>query len=228
MKKIYSIIAILTLIFLAGCSTVKVTDAWKDDSLSGITKEKVLVIARTDDQVSRQRFEQEIAAALKGTGVNAVESYTKFPATIHNEKRSEEEIQKIVSIIKAEGFNVICLTVLRDASTEIVSSQTGGYTTGGYYPSHYGGYYGSFGGYYGSVYSPYGYGYGGTYVPAETRTYESTTYKIETTFYDLTREAGKQLVGVISTDVTDPKSAGKQAPEYGATIAKEVKAAQKR
>lgn len=227
MKKNYSIVAILTVIFLAGCSTVKVTDAWKDDSLSKVTSEKVLVIARTDDNVTRQRFEQEIAKALKGAGINAVESYTKFPGTVHNEKRSDEEISKIISMFKAEGFNAICLTVLRDASTEIVSSQTGGYTTGGYYPSAYGGYYGSFGGYYGNVYSPYGYGYGGSYVPAETRTYESTTYKIETTFYDLTREQGKQLVGVISTDVTDPKSVSKLAPEYGAAISKEVKAAQK-
>lgn len=228
MKKIYSIVVVLTVIFLAGCSTVKVTDAWKDDSLSGLTKEKLLVIARTDDDVTRQRFEQEIANALRGAGINAVESYTKFPATIHNEKRTDEEIEKIVTMFKAEGFNGICLTVLRDASTEIVSSQTGGYTTGGYYPRAYGGYYGSFGGYYGSVYSPYGYGYGGNYVPAETRTYESTTYKIETTFYDLKREQGKQLVGVISTDVTDPKSASKVAPEYGAAVAKEIKTINKK
>ena len=62
-------------------------------------------------------------------------------------------------------------------SKEIVTSETGGYVSGGYYPSYYGGYYGGFGGYYGRVYSPYGYGYGGSYVPSETRTYTSETYQ---------------------------------------------------
>ncbi len=126
-------------------------------------------------------------------------------------------------MIKNKGFDAVVLTVLRDKKKEVVSSETGGYTTGGYYPSYYGPYYGGFGMYYGSVYSPYGYGYGGTYVPSETRTYTSETYVLETVVYDLKRPNGKQLVAVVSTEITDPKSASEIAPKYADAIAKALR-----
>lgn len=222
MKKIKQILTILILVLtFASCSSVKVTDAWKADDINTLKTEKILVIARTDDMVSRQRFEQEITAKLKAAGVDAVESYSKFPAIQHNKERTPEEVAEIEQILKNEGFNGVVLTVLKDKSKEIVTSQTGGYTTGGYYPSAYGGYYGGFGGYYGAIYSPYGYGYGGAYVPAETRTYTSETYLLETVVYDLRKEMGKQLVAVVSVDITDPPSASKVAPEYANAVAKQ-------
>ena len=220
MKKILTLAIILV---LSSCSGVKVTDAWKADNLNSLKGKKILVIARSDDMVTRQRFEQEIANKLRAAGVDATESYTKFPSMNHNQKRDEEQVNQVAQIIKNEGFVGVVLTVLKDKSKEIVTSETGGYMTGGYYPSYYGGYYGGFGGYYGSVYSPYGYGYGGAYVPAETRTYTSETYAIETVVYNLDLPKGKQLLSVISVDVTDPKSASKIAPKYAESVAKQWK-----
>ena len=207
---------------IASCSGIKVVDSWKGDEISDLADAKILIIARTDDQVSRQRFEQEIAERLRAGGVNAVESYKKFPAMQHNQKQTEESVNQRVQIIRNEGFRGVVLTVVKDMSKEIVTSETGGYVSGGYYPSYYGGYYGGFGGYYGRVYSPYGYGYGGTYVPSETRTYTSETYNLETVIYDLDKEAGQQLQGVIAIDVTDPKSASKVAPKYADAVAKQL------
>lgn len=221
MKKVLSLM-ILGLLVLS-CSSIKVVDSWKGDELSDLAGAKILVIARSDDMVSRQRFEQEIAERLRAAGVDATESYKKFPAMKHNEKQTEEQINQKVQIIKNEGYRGVLLTVLKDMSKEIVTSETGGYVSGGYYPSYYGGYYGGFGGYYGRVYSPYGYGYGGTYVPSETRTYTSETYNLETVIYDLDKEPGKQLQGVIAIDITDPKSASKVAPEYADAVAKQLK-----
>lgn len=220
MKKLLALAIILV---LSSCSSVKVTDSWKGDNLNTLSGKKILVVARSDDMVTRQRFEQEIANKLREKGIDATESYTKFPSMKHNQKRSEAEIQQVVQIIKNEGFSGILLTVLKDKSKEIVTSETGGYTSGGYYPSHYGGYYGGFGGYYGSVYSPYGYGYGGSYVPSETRTYTSETYALETVIYNLDLPKGKQLLGVLSVDITDPKSASKVAPEYADAVSKHWK-----
>jgi len=224
MKKMKNILilAILAITF-SSCSSVKVTDSWKADNLNTLEGKKILVIARFDDMVSRQRFEQEIATKLREKGIDATESYTKFPSMKHNQKRSEEEIEQVVSIIKNEGFSGVLLTVLKDKSKEIVTSETGGYTSGGYYPSTYGGYYGGFGGYYGRSYSPYGYGYGGAYVPSETRTYTSETYMLETVIYNLELEKGKQLLGVLSVDITDPKSASKVAPQYADAVVKQWK-----
>ena len=221
MKKVLSLM-ILGLLVLS-CSSIKVVDSWKGDEISDLADAKILVIARSDDMVSRQRFEQEIAERLRAAGVDATESYKKFPAMKHNEKQTEEQIQEKVQIIRNEGYRGVLLTVLKDMSKEIVTSETGGYVSGGYYPSYYGGYYGGFGGYYGRVYSPYGYGYGGTYVPSETRTYTSETYNLETVIYDLDKEPGKQLQGVIAIDITDPKSASKVAPEYADAVAKQLK-----
>jgi len=215
MKQIL-ILAIIAITFASCGTSVKVTDAWKSDNLNTLEGAKILVIARTDDMVSRQRFETEIAERLRADGIDATESYKKFPSVKHHVKRTEAEIDQVVQIIKNEGFKGIVLTVLKDMSTEIVTSETGGYTSGGYgaYGMGYGGYYGGFGGYYGRAYSPYGYGYGGTYVPSETRTYTSNIYALETVIYNLDLEKGKQLMSVISVEVTDPKSASEVAPKY--------------
>ncbi len=224
MKKLKSVLLILlAIITVSSCSGIKVTDSWKADDVGSIKEENILVIVRTDDMVSRQRFEQEIANKIREGGNKATESYKKFPGMKHNVKRTEEEIEQLIQIIKNEGFGGIVLTVLKDMSTEIVTSETGGYTAGGYYPSYYGGYYGGFGGYYGRVYSPYGYGYGGTYVPSETRTYTSETYKLETVIYNLDFDKGKQLIAVVSVDITDPSSASKVAPKYAEAVAKALK-----
>ncbi|MCF6224559.1 MAG: hypothetical protein L3J34_12660 [Flavobacteriaceae bacterium] len=223
MKKIKQLLTIAILAFtFSNCGTsVKVTDAWKADNIITLKDAKLLVIGRSDDMISRQRFEQEIADKLRSNGIDATESYKKFPSLNHNVKHTEESIDEVVSIIKNEGFKGVVLTVLKDKTKEIVTSETGGYMSGGYYPSHYGGYYGGFGGYYGSVYSPYGYGYGGSYVPSETRTYTSETYSLETVIYNLDLEKGKQLVGVVSVDITDPKSASKVAPKYAEKVWKQ-------
>ena len=220
MKKFLTLAIILV---LSSCSGVKVTDAWKADNLNSLKGKKILIITRADDMVTRQRFEQEIANKLKENDVDVTESYTKFPAMKHNQKRTEAEIDELIQIIKNEGFTGIVLTVLKDKTKEIVTSETGGYTSGGYggygaYGMGYGGYYGGFGGYYGRAYSPYGYGYGGAYVPSETRTYTSETYILETVVYNLDLPKGKQLLSVISVDVTDPKSASKIAPIYADAV----------
>lgn len=224
MKKINQLILLLLVTVVMGsCSSIKVVDSWKADNISSLANEKILVIGRSDDMVGRQRFEQEIADRLRAGGIDATESYKKFPAMKQNQKLSEEEIAQRIQIVKNEGFKGVVLTVLKDMSKEIVTSETGGYVSSGYYPSYYGGYYGGFGGYYGRVYSPYGYGYGGTYVPTETRTYTSKTYNLETVIYNLDLEPGKQLLGVISIDITDPKSVTKVAPEYADAVAKQLK-----
>ncbi|MCA0931934.1 hypothetical protein LCM02_05685 [Lutimonas saemankumensis] len=224
MKKIKQLIMLMSIVVIASsCSSIKVVDSWKADEIESLAGAKILVIARSDDMVGRQRFEQEIAERLRAGGVDAMESYKKFPAMKQNQELTEEQIAQRVQIIKNEGYKGVVLTVLKDMSKEIVTSETGGYVSGGYYPSYYGGYYGGFGGYYGRVYSPYGYGYGGTYVPSETRTYTSETYNLETVIYNLDLEPGKQLLGVIAIDITDPKSASKVAPKYADAVAKQLK-----
>ena len=115
---------ILSLVVSAiGCSSIKVVDSWKADEISSLADAKELIIARSDDMVGRQRFEQEIAERLRGGGIDAMESYKKFPSMKQNQELSEEQIAQRVQIIKNEGFKGVVLTVLKDMSKEIVLLQ---------------------------------------------------------------------------------------------------------
>ena len=149
------LLLIILVVSFSSCSGIKVVDSWKADNINSLKDAKILVIGRSDDMVGRQRFEQEIAERLRAGGIDATESYKKFPAMKQNKELSEEEIAQRVQIIKNEGFKGVVLTVLKDMSKEIVTSESGGYVSGGYYPSYYGGYYGgSYGGYYGAYCAP--------------------------------------------------------------------------
>ena len=57
MKRIKQIIAPLAIVLVLGsCSGIKVVDSWKADNIETLSGAKILVIARSDDMVGRQRF----------------------------------------------------------------------------------------------------------------------------------------------------------------------------
>jgi hypothetical protein len=211
---------LLAIAFYSCGPSIKVTDTWKAPDATSLRSETFLVIAKTDDMASRQLFEQEIVSKMKSEGINATPSYTKYPKVKHNQKLTEEQISQLEATFKKDGFGAIVLTVLKDVKTEVITEESGGYSTGGYYPGFYGGY-GGFGRYYGSFYSPYG--YGGAYVPRSQRTYESEIYKLETVIYDLSRSENKQLVAVVSTNIKDPGSASAVAAPYAKKVLAQFK-----
>lgn len=220
-KKLQTFAALIVLIVVYSCGpSIKVTDSWvAPDARTDMSEDTFLVIVRTDDLASRQLMEQEITGKISAAGIKATSSYIKYPQVNHNKKITEADIDNLIGQFKKDGFSGIVLTVLKDVKTEVRTEESGGYTTGGYYPHSYGGY-GGFGGYYGSYYSPYGSGYGGSYVPRSQRTYESEIYKLETVIYDLGRSVDRQLVGVVSSNITDPGSASAIAGPYAKKVVK--------
>lgn len=196
------------LIFSCGPS-VSVTDSWKAPDISDSRSDHFLVMARVDDMVGRQRFEQEIANKLREGGMDAAESYLRFPELNLNTKMSPAEIDQLEEKLAREGINGIVLTVIKDVKTEVRTTSSGGYHAG-YYPY--------FDGYYGAYYSPYG--FSGSYVPASSRTYESEIYKLETVIFDLDRK-GDQMIGIVSVNITDPKSASEVAAKYADKVSKQ-------
>ncbi|TNJ46406.1 hypothetical protein KFZ70_13300 [Tamlana fucoidanivorans] len=206
---------ILTLALHNCGPSISVTDSWSAPDVRDIKGDKMLVMARMDDLASRQLFEQEIVSKLKTEGINAVASYNQYPDIKLNEKLTDEQIDGQVSRFKKDGFETIVLTVVKDVKTEMVTQESGGYVTGGYYPMYYG-YYGGFGRYYGAFYSPYG--FGGSYIPSSQRTYESDIYKLETVIYDLDRTDNRQLVAVVASSITDPDSASQVAGPYAKKV----------
>lgn len=217
MKHFTTIFSFLTIAILTlSCGpSVNVVDSWKSPDILETKSDHFLVMARVDDMVGRQRFEQEIANRLREGGMDAVESYKKYPNLDLNLKMDPAQIDELESKLSKDGINGIVLTVIKDMKTEINTTTTGGYQ-GGYYPH--------FGGYYGAYYSPYG--YGGGYSSASSRTYESDIYKLETVVFDLDR-TGDQMVAVISVNITNPKSASEVAPKYSEQLAKQFKESKK-
>ncbi|WP_298535729.1 hypothetical protein [uncultured Algibacter sp.] len=217
-KKLQMLATLLLLAVVYSCGpSIKVTDSWSAPDTREMINDSFLIIARTDDLATRQLMEQEMTKEINAAGVKATSSYTKYPKVKHNQKLTEADIDNLVAQFKKDGFQGIVLTVLKDVKTEVRTEESGGYTTGGYYPYYYGGY-GGFGGYYGSFYSPYG--YGGSYVPRSQRTYESDIYKLETVIYDLDREENRQLVAVVSSNITDPGSVSAIAGPYAKKVVK--------
>lgn len=209
-RLVRNVLVVFMIVGTFGCGpSVTVTDSWKAPDIADSKSDDFVVMARVDDVVGRQRFEQEIVKQFKLRGVNAVESYKKYPDLNLNLKMTPDQIDDLEAGFSKDGINGIVLTVIKDMKTEIKTTSTGGYS-GGYYPY--------FDGYYGSYYSPYG--YGGSYMSASSRTYESDIYKLESVVFDLDRK-GDQMVAVISVNITDPKSASEVAPKYAEKLAKQ-------
>lgn len=230
-NKLYLILAVVAATLMSCSSVLELNDEWKNENFKTLNGKKVLVIYKTDNMVTKQRLEKDIADQINKAGGDATPSYIAFPEYMQPQKKehSQAEIDAIVKKITDAGYSGIVLTALKDQSQQTESTTTGGYTTGGYYPAYYGGYYRGFGSYYGSVYGyPYGYGYGGTYVPQETTTRVVDVYLFETVIYNLELDDSEELVGAVSVKLTDPDSYSQVAPKYSKIIAKQFEDVQEK
>ena len=224
--KLIIVFAILMTTLLACSSSFEIADKWKNENFAALKGKKVLVVYKTENTVTKQRFEQDLAEKLRSVGVDATAAFKAFPKSLqHQQTRTEAELAEVVKTIKGAGYSGVILTVLKDQAQQTESTTTGGYTTGGYYGGYYPSHYGGFGGYYGSVYGHgYGYGgggYGGMYVPQETTTRVVDVYLFETVIYDLDLPDNEQLVGVVGVKLTDPESYSKVAGKYTKAVAAE-------
>lgn len=219
MKKFASFICML---FIAAthtnCSSVKVLDTWKSDSVSELDN-NFLVLARTSNNQARIAFESEIANQMRATGKKATESYSKFPKVNFEKEMTDERKQMIRDVLKNEGFDGVVLSVIKDYQESTRVQEDGGYYAGGFYPNMYPGYYHT-GGFYGYFYHPMAYSTYGSYVPSTTTVSTVKTYVLETVAYNLKADKENQLVAVVTTQIEDPQSVTKVASEYVKKITK--------
>ena len=222
MKKTNYLIFALILTLFAGCNTkVKVLSAWKSPTAKEDLKERnILVIARTADAGVRADFETSIANRLRAAGYKATESFTRFPKMNHDKEMTEEKQKLIRDIFGYEGYDAVCISVLKDYEETTTTSYYNDYMGMGMmgpYHSYYPRYYGGFNSYYMHPYSysTFGnyYGYGDSYTTTTKK------YVLETLFYNLDNEDGDQLLAATTTKITDPKDAIKAADKYTEAIA---------
>ncbi len=221
MKRLLSLITLIVAsIIIHSCGSVKVLDSWtgSEEAISKFKKKNVLVFARTADNTSRIAFEEALANELNAAGIKATESFKKFPKVYANTEISEERVALVQSVIDSEGYNGVVVVAVKDKEQKTTTSSSGvGVGFGGYYPGYYGGFYNYYRTPY--AYGPYYGGYTG-YVPVSSTTSTSTTYILETVFYNLDEPEEDQLVAVVTSSLTDPKEAYKTAAKYVDTMVK--------
>lgn len=222
----YLLIAVVLLMFTGCSTTVKVLSAWKSEDAHKMDDRNILVIARTADAGVRADFESSIANRLRSAGYKATESFTRFPKMNPDQEMTEEKQKLLLDIFGYEGYDAVCISVLKDYSETKTTSYYNDYYGGGmgmmgpyssYYPSYYGGFnsyymhpysYSTFGNYYGS---------GGSYTTVDKK------YVLETLFYNLNNEDGEQLLAATTTEIGNPKDAVKAADKYTEKIAESLK-----
>lgn len=222
MKKNLYLLGLIVLAFVfQNCGSVKVRDSWtaEESTVAKFKKKNVLVLARTADNTARIAFEEALSNELRSRGYKATESFKKFPKIYTNREITDERVEFVQSILDSEGYNGIVIVAVKSQESTTTTSSNGVYVGAGY-----GGYPGYYGGFYNYYRTPYAYGpyynsFGG-YIPTSTSTSTSTTYVLETVFYNLDEPQEDQLVAVVTSELDDPKESYKTAAKYVETMVK--------
>jgi len=221
MKKNILLFLFIVLAFtFQNCSSVKVMDSWKSDTISSIKDNNFLVFTRTQNKQARITLENEIVKQMTAKGYKATASFQKFPGFDPSKKMSEGERNQLREIIEGKGYNGVVLTILKDYQEETrIETDGGGYAGGtyyGYYPRYYGGFYGYYN-------NPYAYRTMGNYVEQSSTEYTAKLYILETTIYDLEEEGEQQLKAIVTSKLDNPESASDIAKDYVTKVSNSLK-----
>jgi len=211
--KLLGILLLITIVF--SCSSVKVTDSWKDIQLSDVKDKKIMVISKTEDGVVRQQFETDLVDNLSINGVNSTESFKHFPEMSDTGTLNESQLKQLKKELKNNGIDMILLTVLKDVKEYTKTTTTGesGYYMNSY-PIYRRGYHRGFYRYYNTIYIGA--------EPITSITSKGKKYILETIVYDLTQPENDQLLSVITTEIDNPQTLGTTSLDFSKKIVKDL------
>ncbi|MBO6607938.1 hypothetical protein [Psychroserpens sp.] len=217
MKSIKDIvgISIITLL-LTGCSSVKVTDSWKDVKTTDIKDKTIMVVTQTSDKHIRRQFESDLVDELNKEGYSSKESYSILSTGKSEEPLSKEELERVKQNLKEKNIDVVIMTVLKDVNEYTKTETTGGTVYSiNTHPTFYLGRYGR--GFYRS--------YNTIYLnsePTTTTVYNGKTYILETLVYDLSLPDTNQLLSVTTTVLDNPDNIEHTSKDFSKQIVKEL------
>lgn len=197
-------------ILLIGCSSVKVTDSWRDMERLDIKDKNILVVSKTEDRSVQIRFENDMVQTLRENGFSSIENHVKFPFSNPNEKVEKDRIDEVIQNLRKNKIDVVILSHLLDSREYKTTVTTGDMFYIDHFPVRYRRYR-SFYGYTGTYYTQY-----------DTREVQGTTYILETLIYDLTRPSEDQLISVITSEVDNPTSLGTTSEHFSKSIVKNL------
>ena len=217
MKKIFKLILLLTLLLIiSNCSSIKVIDSWHSKTTNTFKNNTILVIARAQNKQARIAFEKEMANQMRENGMNATESFKKFPKLLPDEKLTEEKLIELEVLLKNEGFNGVVVTVVKNTRESTQTTESGGYTVGtSYFPDYYAGFYNYY-------INPMSYSSYGSYVPSPYTTKTTKTFILETVAYDLEQPEEKQLISLVTSEIKNVEDMTKNAYEYANKITRSL------
>ncbi len=191
----------LALLFLASCSSSRITHSWRSDYPSkNYNKILVIAISGETDVSTNQKMEDHLTGDLKNQGYNAISSLNEYGPKAFRQMSEEAVLDKI----QHSGFDAVITIVLLDKEKERY------YIPGHLYYSPYVNTYRHFYGYYNTIYNRvYTTGY---YVT-------NTRYFWESNLFDV---ASKELIYSVQTESFDPSSSESLAHEYGKMIVKDM------
>ena len=184
-----SSILVILLVSASGCATKQVISQWSNPAYrsSGFFFKRIMVMGATDQTSIRRNFEDELTAALKAAGVEAVQSYSYLP---ENGRVAERRLKEAVAKANADG--VIMTRLLRvEQRTEVSPGTYDPYPVYGLY------------GWYSSAW------YGGFYTPP--RVYSYPVYFSETTLYDVEKD---EIVWTGTIRTIDPENVDEAIENY--------------
>ena len=212
-KTIFGVI-LSSIILMTSCSSVKVSDTWKDVDAEELKGKNILVMNKSEDATVRERFEQDLARLLNSKNLTATESYKEYPNLNSTKEGTPEQIKELGNSIQENGYDVVVLSVLKDVeeySTSVTSSTTYAVNTVPVYHrrgrrSFYRGF--------NTVYVNAG--------PYETVTTTNKKYILETLVYDLTKEEDEQLLSIVTTTIDNPETLSTTSKDFSKMITKEL------
>jgi hypothetical protein len=115
---------------LGACSTVSVTNQWRDPSWAGPPASNVVVVGISRSDTMRRVFEDTFAQQLQAAGVQAAASYTQIPPGNGGAVRLRD-------LVKGTGAQAVLVTRVQRVQQKVSVTPSGPY---------YGGFYGWYGG----------------------------------------------------------------------------------
>lgn len=201
MKKMTVIICFLLLSF--GCSSVRLVDSWKNQSAPMFRPQKLLVVGITESLTSRKILEENLKREFLGRNINSTESSVVLERSFTDYKRSEQEVDEMISELSKQGFDAVIIAAV--IGVEERTNYSPGYYTVGYQWRRFGRYYYRFQDIY--------------YTPGYYNEYK--VYNLETSIYTFDDDVTKSLVWVGAFEVTNPKLTSNTIQKYvDATIKK--------
>ena len=195
MKKI---IIILGLLLVSACSSTRFVDSWRNTEVTTFQPNKLLVIGLTDNLTARKIFEERLKIEFKQRNIDTYESTEVLNGAFTDSRKSEQEIDAMKEQLIADGYDAVIITAVIGINTRQQ------YRSGGYY---------TFGPQLWYRFGPYYYRFQDVYFnPGYYNEYK--VYQVETSIYNLKKEANKSLVWVGTFTIVDPSNISNVVNDY--------------